>query len=153
MRIVNPILIPGYRTATYAQPTLASATPVAWTTGNSPVTLFTVTGSVLARVYGVVGATQFTSTAGTGTLSVGVSGAVAAFIAATTANGTTNFVANAAWMDNTPSVTAKVLAAIPAAWVLLTGNVILTVATNSMTAGAVIMYCDWIPVSAGARVV
>ena len=139
-----------FNTTKYAQPTIQSATPTAWTTGNSPVTLFTVTGTVLARVYGVVGATPFTSTGGTGTLAVGVAGATGAFIAASTANGTTNFVANAAWVDATPTLTAE---AIPAtAWTLVTGNIILTIATNSMTAGAVTMYCDWIPVSTGASV-
>lgn len=141
----------GYKTTTYTQPTLASATPVAWTTGNSPVTLFTVTGSVLARVYGVVGATAFTSTGGTGTLAVGVASTTGVFLAASTVNGTTNFIASAAWVDTTPTVLAEVLAS--AAWVVCTGNIILTVATNSMTAGAVVMYCDWIPLTSGASVV
>lgn len=146
-----PALLKGYNVTTYTQPTLASATPSAWTTGNSPLLLFTVTGTVRCRVYGVVGATQFTSTAGTGTLAIGVAGATSAFIAATTANGSTNFVANAEWMDNTPSVTAKLEA--QATWMICTGNIILTIATNSMTAGAVVMYCDWVPVTAGATVV
>lgn len=152
MKISKPGVGKSYYTTTYAQPTLASATPVAWTTGNSPVTLFTVTGTVLCRVYGVVGATQFTSTLNTGTLALGVTGATGALIAATTADGSVNFVANAAWMDSTPTVTAEVLASIPHGWVLLTGNIILTIAVNSMTAGAVVLYCDWIPVTAGASV-
>lgn len=142
---------PGYATSRYAQPTIASATPTAWTTANSPITLWTVTGSIRARVYGVVGATQFTSTAGTGTLAIGAAGATGAFIAATTANGTTNFVANAAWVDTTPTVVAELEA--QATWVVLTGNIILTIATNNMTAGAVNLYLDWLPVSAGATVV
>jgi hypothetical protein len=37
--------------------------------------------------------------------------------------------------------------------VILTGNVILTIATNNMTAGAANLYMDWIPISAGATVV
>jgi hypothetical protein len=147
---VVPVLLSGYNTTKFTQPTVASATPVAWTTGNSPVALWTVTGSVLARVYGVVGATPFASTATTGTLAVGVAGATGVFLAATTANGT-NLVANTAWIDNAPTVTAKIMAS--AAWVLTTGNIILTVAVNSMTAGAIVMYCDWIPVTAGASVV
>ena len=142
---------PGYNQSTYTQPTIQSATPTAWTTANSPITLWTVTGTILARVYGVVGATAFTSTAGTGTLAIGVAGATGAFIAATTANVTTNFVANAAWIDTTPAVTAELMAS--AAWVLCTGNIILTIATNNMTAGAVVLNLDWIPVTAGATVV
>lgn len=149
--IVTPTLLSGYNTTRYAQPTLASATPVAWTTGNSPVTLWTVTGTILARVYGVVGATAFTSTGGTGTLAVGVASNTGVFLAASTVNGTTNFIANSAWIDTTPTVLAEIMAS--AAWTVSTGNIILTVATNSMTAGAVVMYCDWIPVTAGATVV
>lgn len=141
----------GYYTTKYTQPTVQSATPTAWTTANSPVNLFTVTGSVLCRVYGVVGATPLNSTAGTGTLAIGVTGNTGALIAATTANGTTNFVANAAWVDTTPTVTAEAMAA--ATWTVLTGNIILTVATNNMTAGAIVVYCDWIPLTAGANVV
>lgn len=148
---VVPALLKGYNVTTYSQPTIQSATPVAWTTANSPITLWTVTGTVLCRVYGVVGATQFTSTVGTGTLAVGVAGNTGVFMAATTANGTTNFVANAEWMDTAPTVTAKLQA--QAQWVVCTGNIILTVATNNMTAGSVVMYCDWIPVTAGATVV
>ena len=141
-----------WQTAIYAQPTIASATPVAWTTANSPVTLFTVTGTVMCRVFGTVGATAFTSTAGTGTLALGVTGATGAFIAATTANNTTNFVANAAWVDTTPAVTAEALAS-SSGWFLTTGDIILTIATNNMTAGAAHVYCQWIPVSTDGAVV
>ncbi len=145
-----PVVNFGYNTTKFAQPTVQSATPVAWTTANSPVALWTVTGSVLARVYGVVGGTAFASTATTGTLSVGVAGNVGVFLPTTTANGT-NLIANTAWVDNAPTVTAKIIAS--AAWVVTTGNIILTVATNTMTAGAIVMYCDWIPITAGASVV
>ena len=146
-----------YSTSRYAQPTIQSATPTAWTTGNSPITLWTITGTILCRLHGAVGATQFTSTAGTGTLAIGVAAATGSFIAATTANGTTNFIANAVWFDTAPTVTQKlwnVTSANPGAWTELANtNIILTIATNSMTAGAVNLYLDWIPVSSGATVV
>ncbi len=143
--------VPAYNTTRYAQPTVQSATPTAWTTANSPITLYTVTGSILCRLRGVVGGTQLTSTAGTGTAAAGVATATTVLLPTTTANGTTNFVANAAWVDSTPAVLAEAEAA--ATWVLLTGNIILTIATNNMTAGAVNLYLDWVPVSAGATVV
>lgn len=139
------------RLATYTKPDVTAGAD-SWTQAHSPVRLFTVTGTVLARVVGVT-MTPLTSTGGTGTLAVGVAGATGAFIAATTVNNTTNFVANAAWVDTTPTVTAEVLAAIPAGWVLCTGNIILTVATNDMTAGGETLYCQWVPFSAGATVV
>src|SRR3990167_6367725 len=107
-------LVPSYNTTRYAQPTIQSATPTAWTTGNSPITLWTVTGTIrILNVYGKVGATAFTSTAGTGTLAIGIAASTGQFLAATTANGT----------------------------------------TNSIPAGAVNLYIDWVPVSAGATVV
>lgn len=143
-----------WRTTTYTQPTLASATPVAWTTANSGTTLFTVTGAVLCRVYGIVGATAFTSTGGTGTLAIGITGTTGLFIAATTANGTTNFIANSIWIDTAPTVTGKALPSLSNTLnvALANTNVILTIATNNMTAGAVVLYCDWMAVSAGASV-
>lgn len=146
-----------YNRASYLQPTIASATPTAWTTANSPITLWTVTGTVLMRVHGSVGATQFTSTGGTGTLAIGFAGATTALIGTTTVNGTTNFIANAVWFDTTPTTTQKVwpvTAVNPGVWTEVSNtNVILTIATNNMTAGAANLFCDWIPVSAGASVV
>ncbi len=144
---------PGFNRTTYTQPTVASATPTAWTTGNSPVALFTVTGTILCRTYGVVGATALTSTGATGTLSVGVAGNTACLLPVTTVSGGGQFLINGAWVDSTPTVTAKLLATATSPWVLLTGNIILTVATNSMTAGAIVMVCEWVAVTAGATVV
>jgi hypothetical protein len=143
----------GYNSSRYNQPTVASATPTAWTTANSPITLWTVTGTILCRCYGVVGATQITSTGGTGTLAVGVATATGLLLPATTANGTTNFVASAAWVDASPTVLGELLAATQSPYTLVTGNILLTIATNNMTAGAVQLFLDWIPVTAGATVV
>lgn len=148
---VAPVLLKGYNTATYTQPTIASATPVAFTTGNSPITLWTVTGSVLARVYGVVGGTAWTSTAATGTASVGVAGNTAVLLPVSTASAAGQFAINAVWIDSTPTVGGELI--VPTTFALIDSNIILTIATNSMTAGAIVMYCDWIPVSAGATVV
>ena len=148
--ISNPL---GFNKARYVQPTIASATPTAWTTANSPVTLFTVTGTILCRLYGVIGGTQFTSTAGTGTLAIGVASTTGVLIPATTANGTTNFIISAAWVDASPTVLGEVLSATQNPYTLVTGNILLTIATNNMTAGAVQLFLDWIPVTPGANVV
>lgn len=123
------------------------------TTGLSPVTLFTVTGLVLARVWGLVGATPLASTSNNGTLAVGVTGNTAAFIAATTMDGT-NFTAGSVWAgDTSPTVKAEALTTGALNGVLCASNIIMTVATNSATAGILNMYCEWRPVSAGASVV
>lgn len=142
-----------YNTTIYTQPTVQSATPTAFTTANSPITLFTVTGAVLCRIYGVA-STLLTSTANTGTLALGITGTTGLFIAATTANGSTNFIANSIWLDNAPTVLGKALPALSNTLnvALSNANVILTVATNNMTAGGLVVYCDWIAVSAGATV-
>lgn len=143
-----------FRTNTYTQPTVASATPTAWTTGNSPVTLFTVTGAIMCRVFGVTGATALTSTGGTGTLAVGIPTSAGLFLATTTVNGTTNFVISSVWLDTTPTVLGEVLAGNALTWTLVNNSIIsLVIATNSMTAGAMSVYCQWVPVSAGATVV
>jgi hypothetical protein len=123
-----------------------------WTTGHSPITLFTVTGLVMVRVFGKVGAVQLTSTGGTGTAAIGVAGATGALIAATTANGTTNFVAGAVWVDTTPAVLAEAMP-LNGGWFLCNSNIILTIATNSFTAGDPTLYCQYIPVSTDGAVV
>src|SRR3954471_10900154 len=92
----------GFNTAILTKADVTNGTgTVAWTTANTGLTLFTVTGAVLARVYGVA-STLITSTAGTGTLAVGITASTGAFLAATTANGTTNFIANSIWVGTTP---------------------------------------------------
>lgn len=150
----TPTLPKGFNTASLAKADVTNGTTtLAWTTANSGLILFTVTGSVLARVYGVVTATGLTSTGTTGTLAVGNAGNTSLFLGTTTANGT-NLVANTVWLDTAPTVNGKVLSAANLTWALVNGGtIILTIATNNMTAGGMTLFCDWIPVSAGATVV
>lgn len=152
--ITTPVLPKGFNTASLAKADVTNGTTtVAWTTANTGLTLFTITGAVLARIYGVVTATGLTSTGTTGTLSVGNAGNAQLFLPTTTANGT-NLVANTTWLDNAPTVNGKVLAAANLTWASVNGGTVtLTIATNNMTAGGMTLYCDWIPVSAGASVV
>lgn len=136
---VNAILAKLPRFATK----VISAAATSFTTGASPVTLFTVTGPVLARVFATI-ETGLTSTGGTGTLAVGVTGATASLLAATTADGT-NFPTGAVWTgDTSPTVKAEVFSNIALNWALINNtNIIATVATNSMTAGAITFYCQY----------
>lgn len=146
-------IVPAYpsafpRIATYTKANLTAAT--AWTTGNSPQTLFTVTGNVLMQVYAVV-TTGITSTGATGTLSVGVTGNTACLLPLTTMDGT-NFPTGAVWTDTSPTLKAESLGDAYAAVLVANTNVIVTIATNSVTAGGIIVYCRWVPISAGAMV-
>ena len=122
----------------------------AWSTANSPVTIATVTGVVMCRVFGHV-TTAITSTAGTGTLALGVSDNVALWIAATTADAT-NFATNDVWVG--PTVTTKGnLFNNTSGWALVSNDTIkVTIATNSTTAGGMTIYVEWMPVSSGATV-
>jgi len=123
-----------------------------WTTVASPVDIFTVTGDVLVRCFGTV-QTGITSTADNGTLELGVEDNTAVLIAQTTAAGTaTRLDAGDVWVGATSN--KKALAVGNADWFIIAGgaNIILTVATNSMTAGAATVYCEWIPLSANGDV-
>lgn len=124
------------------------------TTGASPVTLFTVTGDVVARVFATV-QTALASTLNNGTLAIGVSGNTGGFIAATTADGT-NFPTGAVWAgDTSPTVKSEVFtaSALNGNPVAGSANITCTIATNSMTSGAITFYCLWLPISAGASVI
>lgn len=136
------------RVATYTKANLTAAT--AWTIGNSPQTLFTVTGQVLMQVMAVV-TTGITSTGATGTLAVGVTGNTACLLPLTVMDGT-NFPTGAVWTDATPTLKAESLGDAYAAVLVANTNVIVTIATNSVTAGGIIVYCRWIPISPGATV-
>lgn len=123
----------------------------AWTTANSPVTLFTVTGDVLLNCWGVV-TTAMTSTGGTGTLALGTADAAGAIIAATTINGTILNVAKQIWTSTGGVQSAYALPA-TSGWFAVSGtNIVLAIATNNMSAGGMRINCVWVPISAGATV-
>lgn len=135
---------------TFTKADVTAAT--AWTTANSPVTLFTVTGDVLLNCWGVV-TTAMTSTGATGTLALGVADAAAALIAATTINGTILNVAKQIWTSTGGVQTAYALPGTSGWFAVSSSNIVLTIATNNMSAGGMRLNCIWIPISAGATVV
>lgn len=145
---VNAILAKLPRFATK----VISAAATSFTTAASPVTLFTVTGPVLARVFATI-ETGLTSTSSTGTIAIGVTGNTGAFIAATTADGT-NFPTGSVWAgDTSPTVKAEVFSGAALNWAPVNNtNIIATIATNSMTAGAMTFYCQYILLSTTSTV-
>lgn len=142
------VLIPCTSIFTKADVTAATA----WTTANSPVTIFTVTGVVLLTCAGVV-TTPLTSTGGTGTLALGVSGTTGGIIAATTVDGTKLHTTDFVWADTSASAKIVAMPSTSGWFIVSNSNVILTIATNNMSAGGMKIYCQWIPLSAGASVV
>lgn len=137
------------RYASHVKADVTAAT--AWTTGNSPITLFTVTGDVLARCFASV-QTSLTSTGANGTLELGVAGLTAGLLIQDIVDGSA-FQTGDAWTLITAADTPG--AQLADEWLFIAGgaDIILTVATNSMTAGAITVYCEYIPISAGASVV
>lgn len=113
-------------------------------TGN-PATLFTVTGTVLMKLF----ATCEVDLAGaTATVSVGVTGGTATLIPLTIA---TDIDANEIWHDATPD--ARVELSSVATEKIVNSNVIQTVGTANITAGRVKYHCIWKPISRDGNVV
>lgn len=130
-----------------------TAAATSFTTAASPVTLFSVDGDVRCRVYATV-QTGLTSTGGTGTIAIGVTGATPALIAQTTADGT-NFPTGSVWTgDTSPTLKGEVLSNIALNWAVIAGgaDIIATIATNNMTAGAITFYCEYVPLSSDGAV-
>ena len=107
--------------------------------------------NVLVQVFGVVQATALTSTGATGTLAVGTAESTGEIIGTSVVNGV-QFAATDVWIDTSPNqdIEAEV-----SHWYVIGGgaDIILTIATNNMTAGAIEMYCFWRPLSSDGLVV
>jgi hypothetical protein len=144
----------GYNLATFAKADVTVAgSSGAWTTANSPITMFTVTGTVKLRITPVV-TTPLTSTGATGTLALGLTSQAALFIAATTIDGT-KLHASEVWQSATPTTASKAaLLNNSSGWYEVHDDtIVIAIATNNMTAGGMRFDVDWIAVTAGATVV
>ena len=116
---------------------------------SDPKILFTVTGDVLVRIFGVC--TVDLVSAGGGTLAVGVTGNTAALIAQETA---TDIDANGIYISATQVAGAVALATVPGPFVIVNGlDIIETVGTADITAGNIYYICLWRPLSPGSSVV
>lgn len=107
-------------------------------------TLFTVTGNVIAQVFGVCDV----DLTGAATLEVGVAGNTAALLAqiadATALDNGDNYV------DATPEVGVS---ALPGGFIINDGaDIIMTIGATAITAGAVDFYCLWRPLSSDGLV-
>ena len=120
-------------------------------TGYDTAAAFTVTGDVMVRVIGVVGATGITSTSGTTTLAVGTTEISTAILAASTIDNT-QFAATDVWVDSTPANDAERMTE---DWVIIGGgaSIILTRNVDDITAGTLTLYCWYIPLSSNGAVV
>lgn len=106
-----------------------------------PFTIFTVTGTVLVKVFGVCE----TDLAGaTATLEVGIAGNTAGLIAQSTA---TDIDAGEIWHDATPDAGIEA-SSVAVERILANGaDIIGTVGTSNITSGAIKFFCVWYPLS------
>lgn len=108
-------------------------------------TLFTVTGCVAVRVWGVCGLTL----QGSATLEVGISGATAVILAQIA--DATALLTDELYLDATPTTKVE---AMPARLIISNGqDIIQTIGSTAITAGQITYYCVWAPISDDGNVV
>lgn len=114
---------------------------------NDPFTIFSVTGTVAMKIVGIVE----TTLVGAATLEVGVAGNTAALIAQV-ANAT-GLAAGEIYHDNSPDSSLELVSVMPEKIVANGLDVIGTVGTANITAGAIRFLCFWYPLSKDGNVV
>ena len=116
---------------------------------SDPTTLFTVTGDVIARVYGVC----TTSITGAATIEVGLTGNTAELIAQVA--DATDIDAADIWLDATvDDVRGAVFGDVKASTLIIDGSdIIETIGTANITAGEIYYVCLWRPITVGGKVI
>lgn len=115
---------------------------------NASKTIFTVTGDVLVRIFGVCTVDLVGNSA---TLEVGVSGNTAALIAQETA---TDIDAGGIYLSATQVAGAVALSTLPGPFIVTNGLDILEKTTTAdITAGQIYYVCLWRPLTPGSTVV
>lgn len=108
------------------------------------IPLFTVTGTVQLYFFGVCNTDLVGASA---TLSAGVSGVETGLVGSTTA---TNIDSGTVWGDSSPAAVDPM----PTSKIIGAGqDIILTVGTADITAGAMTYYCLWTPISEDGNIV
>jgi len=108
-------------------------------------TLFTVTGCVTVRVFGICGSTIV----GAATLEVGISGATA-IILPQIANAT-DLATDEIYIDATPTTKVETL---PSQLIIGNGqDIIQTIGSAPITGGQITYYCLWAPLSTDGNIV
>lgn len=107
-------------------------------------TLFTVTGTVVVRVFGVCGLTLV----GAATLEVGISGATSVILAQIA--DATSLATDEIYTDATPTTKVE---PVPSQLIIGAGqDIIQTVGSVPITAGQLTYYCLWSPISSDGNV-
>lgn len=135
--------VPIWTEGIIASKTITYVTETTGATGAT--TLFTVTGCVAVRVFGVCGLTLV----GAATLEVGISGDTASILAQIA--DATNLATNELYLDATPTTKVE---AMPSRIIIGAGqDIIQTIGSTALTAGVLTYYCVWAPISTDGNVV
>ena len=111
------------------------------------VPLFTVTGAVLVKfIAGYVGTSL---TGASATIALGVTGSTSLFIGATTATGMTS--TNNIWTSTSPTAAGLALAT-AGKEIIVTANIVGTVAVANVTGGVLTVWVAWLPLSSDGNV-
>lgn len=111
---------------------------------NNPLTLFTVTGTVAMKLFGIC----TVDLVGAAKVEVGTALSTASLIAQTTA---TDIDANEIWHDATPDASIELSSV--ATEKIVSQNVIETSSAANITAGNIYYICSWYPLSPDGNVV
>ena len=114
----------------------------------SPVTIFTVTGEILVVAIVPFCTTLLTESGATATIALGITGSTSLFVAATDA---VEIDANEFWIDATPDAAGV---ALPAGLkdIVITADIINTIAVANVNAGVIRYSLYWMPLSDDAAV-
>lgn len=135
--------VPIWTEGLIASKTITYVTATTGATGAT--TLFTVTGCVAVRVFGVCGLTLV----GAATLEVGISGATAVILAQIA--DATNLATDEIYTDATPTTKVE---ALPSQLIIGNGqDIIQTIGSTALTGGVLTYYCLWAPISTDGDVV
>jgi len=126
--------------------TSKAITYVGSTTGaQGATTLFTVTGVITARVFGICGLTLV----GAATLEVGITGDVARVLARI--DNATTLATDEIYLDASPTLKVE---ALPAQLIISNGqDIIQTIGSTALTAGQLTYYALWMPISEDGNLV
>lgn len=105
-------------------------------------TLFSITGTVAVNVFGFC----TSNLAGTGTIEVGVVGSTAALCDQQTA---TSIDDHEVWHDAVLAIAGQVAGH----YHIINQDIIQTIATDTVTGGAITYYCQWVPISSDGEVI
>ncbi len=115
-----------------------------------PATLFTVTGDVVVKLIAVC-TTDLTFGANA-TIEVGTAGSTASIIAQTNLT-TQALAAREIWHDATPDAEIEAVSVFKEMFITDGNDIVLTVGTDNVTAGVIVFYLYWYPVSTTGMVV